>query len=213
MQTTQDIDRMMRRTQRYWYEDGINDLGMGSFLFVLGLYFIILVLTPQDSPLWSIWSTSGPFVVIGAGLAAGWMMKQMKARLTWPRTGQVDYERKGMSQTARMIALCLVAGLVAAVAVLISRNLMNMMTFFGFVFFAVFCFVGYRFMLLRYFLLASWGLALGLALAWLPLSLEQASAVFYSGTGLGMLVSGAITWHRYDATAPRPQEPTDGSAG
>ena len=211
MRSSNDIDGIMQRTRRYQYEDGISDLIMGGFSLLLGLLFAAESLTPPDSPLWAVWGMGLPMFLIGGGLVAGWMMQRLKSRVTWPRTGFVNYERKGLPRVIALVGIALAAAVVAAGIVLVSRNMVNLTTLFGIVLLAAFGFVGYRAGLWRYVLLGLWCAILGLTLAAFALTLEQSSAIFYVGAGFGMIVSGAVTWRRYNRSAPMPQETNDGS--
>jgi hypothetical protein len=211
MHSANDLDNVMQRTRRYWYEDGISDLIMGGFLLLLGLLFAAESLTPLGSPLWAVWGMGLPTFLIGGGLVAGWMMQRLKSRVTYPRTGIVNYERKGLPRVIALVGIALVAAIVAAGIVLVSRNMANLTTLFGIAFLAAFGFVGYRAGLWRYVLTGVWCVALGLTLAAFTLSLEQSSAIFYVGAGFGLIVSGAVTWRRYNQSAPMSQETNDGS--
>jgi len=211
MRSPNDLDGIMQRTRRYWYEDGISDLVMGGFLLLLGLLFAAESLTPPGSPLWAVWGMGLPMFLIGGALVAGWAMQQLKSRVIYPRTGFVDYERKGLPRVARLVGIMLIAAIVAATAVAVSRNMLSLMTLFGIAFLAAFGFVSYRVGLWRYLVFGIWCFVLGLTLPAFPLTTEQSSAIFYVGAGLGMIVSGVITWRRYDRSAPMSQETNDGS--
>lgn len=211
MSTLNDIDRLLKQTKRYWYEDGISDAAMGGFLLLIGLLFVAESLTPQGSPLWWLWGMAWPVFLIGGGLAAGWAVRRFKSRVTWRRTGFVDYERKGRPRLARVVGTVLVAAAVAAGVVVVSRNMLSMMTVFGMVFLVAFAFVGYRVGLWRYLWLGLWCLILGLVAAALPLTMEQDSALFFIGTGLALLLAGWLTWQQYNRSAPSPSEADDGA--
>jgi hypothetical protein len=212
MRSKNDIDQLMQRTQRYWYEDGISDLAMGGFLLLIGLIFAAESLTPQDSPFWVVWGMGFPVLLIGGGLAAGWAIQRIKSRVTYPRTGFVNYERKGLPRAAWLVGTMLIAAIVAASVVAVSRNMLSLMILFGIVFLAALGFVSYRVGLWRYLVLGIWSFVLGSTLAAFSLTLEQGSAIFFVGIGLGMVIVGVMTWRRYDRRARMPQEPSDGSA-
>ena len=211
MRSPNDLDGIMQRTRRYWYEDGISDLIMGGFLLLLGLLFAGESLTPPGSPLWAVWGMGLPMFLIGGGLVAGWAMQQLKSRVTYPRTGFVNYERKGLPRVAWLIGTMLIAAIVAASVVAVSRNMLSLMILFGIVFLAAFGFVSYRVGLWRYLVLGIWSFVLGSTLAAFSLTLGQGSAIFFVGIGLGMVIAGVIAWRRYDRGARLPQEPCDGS--
>ncbi len=211
MSSANDIGKIMQRTKRYWYEDGFQDIGMGGWMLMLGIFFLAEALTPPGSPLWLLWDIGMPLVLIGGGLVVGWVINQLKAHVTYPRTGYVTYERqrKGLSQTFRIVAVMLVSAAVAAAIVLVQKQWLNLTVILGFVFAATFGFLGYRFGLRRYVLLAVWGLVLGIALAPQSLTLEQGSAIFFAGIGLAMIFAGWLTWQQYNRNAPPPNEAND----
>jgi hypothetical protein len=206
------ITKMTQRTQRYWYEDGISDLGMGGLLLLMGVLFAAESLTPAGSPLWAVLGMGLPIVLIGAGVVVGWAIKRAKSRLIFPRTGFVEYERKGLTKTVRLFGMALVAAAIAVGMVLIYRQFMNMTLFWGIAFLGAFAFMGYRVGLGRYLALGLWCLVLGVVISAISLSLEQGSALFSIGAGVGMIMSGIIVYGRYNQNAPMPQETDDGTS-
>ncbi len=202
MSSTPDLNTLMQRTRRYWYEDGFSDLAMGGYLLALGLFFAAESLTPQGSSLWLLWSMGGPLLLIGGGVIVGRVVQQLKARHTYPRTGYVDYERKGLSRVAQMVGAMVLAMLVAAGFVVVSRGWQSLTPLFGIVFAAVFAYVGQRMGLTRYFVLAAWGLIVGLGLWALPLTMEQGAGLYFMAFGLVMMLVGGMTWRRYSERAP-----------
>lgn len=206
-----NIDDLMQRTRRYWYEDGLSDLALGGYFLALGLFFLGQSLTPPGSPLWLLWGVGGPLLLICGGVLANWLIKQLKTRLTYPRTGYVNYERPagGLSGAARLLGVMLLAAIVSAGMVVASGRWTSLTLLFGLVGLGAFGWVSYRLGLRRYLILGLWSLLLGLALVPFALSLEQGGALFWIGFGLGMIVSGLITWRRYNRAAPPPQEASD----
>jgi len=208
MDTSSDINRLMKQTQRYWYEDGLADMAMGGFMLLLGLLFAGESLTPPGSPLWAFWGMGLPAFLIGGGLVAGWTIKRLKSRVTYPRTGYVEYERRGPARLAWLIGIGLAAALLAAIFVVVIRWSVSPILFFGLVFLGAFSYVAFRVRLWRYLLFGLWSLVLSLVIAPLSLSLEQSSALYYPGLGLGLIALGWVAWRRYDTGAP-PQEASD----
>lgn len=209
MNATPNIDQLMQRTRRYWYEDGLWEIALGCFFVVLGLFLWTQSLTPPGSPLWIVWGLGGPILIIGGGLVAIWIVKQIKSRFTYPRTGYVTYEHraKGFSGWIRIAGVVIVGALVAVLIVIAPGRWHNYSLLFGLAGLVVFGVVGYTHGLRRFSVLALWSLILGVVL--LPLSAEQGGALFYIGLGLGTIVAGGITWHRYNQVAPPPQEVAD----
>jgi len=97
-----DIDQVIRRTRRYWYEDGFAELASGAIMTLAGiglagLYQFILVSQslPWDSP-WR-WMIALGVVVAAEALAVVGLrrlrggVEAAKQRVTYPRTGYVAY--------------------------------------------------------------------------------------------------------------------------
>lgn len=212
MNTSQNINHWMQRTQRYWYEDGFPDMGFGGFLLIIGLFFLAEMLTPPGSPFWLVWGIGGPIVLIGGALLVNRMVRKLKERVTWPRTGYVGYQpRQGRSRMFRFATAAIVAAVVSAGMIVIQKHWLNWSVILGFVYLGALGFVAYRFGLWRYLVLALWALVLGLALAPTALTVEQSGAVFHIGMGTALLLAGWLTWRRYNSLAPSPQEAPDGN--
>ncbi len=153
-----------------------------------------------------------PLILIGGAFLVSRAVRKLKERVTWPRTGYVTYEpRRGKSRMFRFALAAIVAAFVSASMIIVQKNWLNWSVILGLVYTGALGFVAYRFSLWRYLVLAVWALVLGLGLASLALTLEQAGAVFHIGMGLALLLAGWLTWRRYNAYAPSPQEATDGS--
>jgi hypothetical protein len=213
MTSANEIGQVMRQTQRYWYEDGLSDMGFGVWILGVGLLLAAQALTPPGSPLWLVWGVGGPLLLIGGGVVVNKVVRTLKERITYPRTGYVSYERaRGTSRIVRRLATFLVAAGVAAGIIVLQKNWLSLTVIFGFVYLAAFTFVGLRFGLRRYLVLALWSLLLGLALASLSLKIEQAGALFQLGAGAAWLLAGWLTYRQYIASAPQPEEAGDGTS-
>jgi hypothetical protein len=213
MASANEIAQVMRKTQRYWYEDGLSDMGMGAFILAIGLLFVAQALTPPGSPLWLLWGVGGPLLLMGGGVVVNKLVRTLKERITYPRTGYVSYERaRGASHTLRLMATALIAAGVSAAIIVVQKNGLSLPAIFGFVYLAAFTYVGLHFGLRRYLVLALWSLLLGLTLASLSPRIELAGALFQFGVGVAWLLAGWLTYRRYLAHAPQPEEASDGTS-
>ncbi len=207
MSSTDRINNLTQSTQRYWYEDGFPDIGYGAYIAAIGLVFLGQALTPPGSPLWLVWSVAGPLVLIGGGLVVNRVVRTLKERVTWPRTGYVSYERaRGLSKVFRLLALAVVSAGVSAAIVVVQKNWLNLPAILGLVYAAVFTFLGLRFALKRYVVLALVALSLGLALGTTTMSIEQSGAIYHVAVGTGWILAGWLTWRRYNRVAPAAEQ-------
>ncbi len=210
MTTPNQIDQTMKQTQRYWYEDGFQDMAFGGFVLAIALLFVLQALTPPSSPLWLLWGIGVPVVIIGGGLIVGQVIKKLKERVTYPRTGYVAYIKpRGKSRWVRLALIGIVSAGVSAAIIFAENHWLNVSVILGLVYMVTFSFLAYRFGLARYALLALWCLGLGLALAPLALSLQVSGAIYHLGAGAALVLAGGLTWRQYDENAPKPQEAGD----
>ena len=86
-----DVSDVERRVKRYWFTDGIVEIVGGGLSFLFGTYFIAQEMLAEGSA----WHTvlGGAFVLL---LVSGYfitrsLVNNLKTRITYPRTGYVDY--------------------------------------------------------------------------------------------------------------------------
>src|SRR5512138_5195 len=89
------------RVRRYWFSDGIGELMGGALFLLLGLYFSAQQYFGDQSPIGIILQSSFVILVIGGVFVGRWMINQLKSRLTYPRTGYVEYRVKDKSNIRR----------------------------------------------------------------------------------------------------------------
>ncbi len=194
------IESIQRQTQRYWYVDGLNEIGAGALIFLLGvLYILQLLLSPSDLAN-MVTSFGQPMLIICGWFVVNWVVKRLKARLTYPRTGYVSYRRERGSRrtSAILVSIALAAGFAIAAVFLgqmvgekiIPILIALMMAGAAF-------YLGVYFGLRRFYLVAAVALLLGAVCAWLNMTEAGAMALFFSGFGIAWVVSGAITLTNY----------------
>ena len=96
-----DLDDVARRSQKYWDVDGLPELMMGLLWMLWGGAWLFGEALPDDWRADAFW-TAVPALLAGSGVAAIWATKRLKQRLTFPRTGYVDW--KEPSRSARLMA-------------------------------------------------------------------------------------------------------------
>jgi hypothetical protein len=110
-----DLRDAERRAQRYWTIDGLPELLMGTLWIVWGAAFLAGEALPRGRA-WNFYWMFTPAVLAFSGVAAVWMIKQLKVRITFPRTGYVEWKEPSRSQRLLTAA---VAMLTAALLVVI----------------------------------------------------------------------------------------------
>jgi hypothetical protein len=194
------LEEATRRTQRYWYVDGLVEIGAGLVILLLALFYL-LIRDLFELTLGGVAVGIGqPAVVILGIWLARKGIQRLKERLTYPRTGYVAYPRPGgKHRLIRMIALSIIVFFMAAGFVLLIRGLDQ--NWFPAITGAEFCviilYLGMRFALPRFYLQAFISLLAGLLTSYLHLSGFVAWAFFFALIGLGWTASGGVTLWAY----------------
>ena len=113
-----DVNRAMRRSEAYWYEDGLGEIATGLFGLLLALAFLVdgLGRAPFENFV--------PISMMALALTGYWLgrtgVRAAKARWVFPRTGEVRYRSPGANGGAIAFA---VAGAVSWGTLLVLRVL------------------------------------------------------------------------------------------
>jgi MFS family permease len=206
-----NFSEVERRVQRYWYTDGIGELIGGGMFILLGIYFAAQTYLGENSAV-SGWLQAGLILFLLGGMAIGrWLIKQLKSRLTYPRTGYVEYRVDEHSRNKRRIFVALVAGLVAAFSIVFASRMVSFLNMTvaltGLLVGAILIFLqGRRSGLERFYLLGGISVVLGIALSLGGLPDGYALGLFYSLMGVAFAISGGIVLRRYLRENPIPPE-------
>ena len=115
-----NLDEIARRPQRYWDVDGLPELIMGLLWMLWGSAWLLGDALPHDWRSNAYWSVAPVFLVLSS-FAAVWAIKRLKERLTFPRTGYVDWKEPSRSARLSAGAVAMVTAMVLA-AVAANRN-------------------------------------------------------------------------------------------
>ena len=204
------IDSIIRRTQRYWYVDGLAEMMVGLFLVVVSAYFLFQARI-DTSGLNPILANAG---LLAAILVVLWflrtVLRALKARLTYPRTGYVAHSRmrhgNGWQQYGP-IALLAIASLSLLVLTLHWHTVPSWAPFLeGSVAGLTVLAVGMRFQLLRFAWLASLLVLIGAVITFINPGVTLATTLSSTAGGMCFIVSGGITLVHYLRTTRPPSE-------
>lgn len=204
------IDRAMRRTWRYWYEDGLAEMALGCMFVALGLSFFVESVLPQG-PWRAAWGMLAPLTaVVGTALLGNRAVKAVKARITYPRTGYVAYrrERRGRNWATRITLGFAVGALVGALAALPSLKVW-VPAISGLIMGGVWTYLGQRLDLPRFYLLAAAAAILGTLVSLGGFDDLSAGALYYAGFGVLVVVWGSATLCAYLRSTQPPTEVED----
>lgn len=104
-----DITAAQRRAKGYWFVDGVAEMAGGAGILLAGVLLYAAIATGAE------WLGTAALVVLVAAFPAGaWIVKAVKERITYPRTGYVAY---APPSKARMFAAGAIGFVVAGLLV------------------------------------------------------------------------------------------------
>jgi hypothetical protein len=199
-----------QKTRRYWYVDGLAEIFIGLLLAVVGL----LVQAPEQFPggswLRLILVAGLVVIIVGGAWLGGKMVRAVKARLTYPRTGYVNYRKPSPKRRLRNLLIMIpIAALWIIVVLIFGKGLIAWAPLIdGLVLCAILWVAGMG--LLRFYLLAGLSLVVGGILAYLQIGGNWGQMVFDLIMGLSLAVSGTITLVRYLRQTSIPEDGVHG---
>jgi hypothetical protein len=201
MMSVQQVDQVQQRVRRYWFEDGIAELGTGAFFVLLGLYFALQGYLGEGSLMGGILRVSMVLLFILGFYLVRRLIQALKARITYPRTGYVEYRVDEKNAKLRRAIAAVAAAVVAAALVVLYRSVSGV----DLVVLVSGAAVALILMLLparaggiqRFYILGALSLALGIVLSLSGLPQAYGLALYDCLMGIAIMISGGLTLHRY----------------
>src|SRR5215212_4035655 len=113
-----DIEQRLRR---YWYSDGIGELIGGGMFILLGLYFALQEFLGENSLVSGILQASLILLIIGGMFISRRLINALKTRLTYPRTGNVEYQVNEHGMKPRWVLAAVLGFAVSALTFVFTR--------------------------------------------------------------------------------------------
>jgi len=202
------------RVKRYWYIDGIGELLGGGMFLLLGLYFSIQQYFGDQSSVGVILQSGFAIILIGGVAIGRRLINHLKARLTYPRTGYVEYHSAEKNVSRQRIIAAVIAVAVALFSIIITRRIeiIDAMVAVTGVLVAAILLVkqGWFSEMPRFYVLSAISLILGMALSFSGLPRGYNLGAFYGLMGTAFGISGGLTLGRYLQENPMPAEDQNG---
>ena len=149
-------------------------------------------------------------VMVGGIFGVRWMVNTLKARLTYPRTGYVEYRVNEKDAKTRRWVVAGVAMIIAIASIVLVdyiRGLDSMALITGLLVGVIFIALrGKSSGLKRFYLLGGLAIVLGVALSFSGLSQAYNLGLFYGLLGIAIMISGGLVLRRYLSENPLPTE-------
>lgn len=201
--------RSQLRAIQYWYIDGTFEFGFGLLCLILALYFLVEIHT-QGTWISGLIDASLVLFILGGAWLINRLLRQLKERITYPRTGYVSYQRKRMKRGWRLLLGMVIGGAISAITILLVTNesiqFAVMPLISGCVLAFVLVIMGWRSALPRFYLLAGVSAGIGITLAFGGLRNYLGVAFYYLAISMVLFASGAYTLRTYLRQNPIPEE-------
>ncbi len=206
-----DIREAERRAKRYFYDDGLTELALGVMVFLFGAYFYGESISKEGTLVKSLLDMSFFLLLVCAGFLIGRVVRFLKFRITYPRTGYVSYKKKEMGPRRRTGAAVMGALTAAALAVLtrVAPSFMAWLPALNGLLFglAVYLFAR-RAEVTRFYALAAVSVVAGFAVAFAGVGDIKGLGLYYAAFGTAIFVSGLVTLILYLRRSSASREET-----
>lgn len=177
---------------------------------LLGLYFGMQGYYGEESLVSTILQASLILIMIAGVYSVRWLVNTLKTRLTYPRTGYVEYRVNDTDTTQRRYVVMAVGLVVAFASITLVRyiqGLDSMVLVTGVLVAVVFIALrGKSSGVTRFYILGGFSLLLGIGLSFSGLLEEYNLALFYGLLGVVIMVSGGTVLRRYLSENPMPTD-------
>ena len=201
-----NLDQTIKRTRQYWYVDGLAEIAFGGLCLFLGLYFFAKDSMPSGSTIGFVLDVGFVVLVVGYGVLAGRILKAVKMRLTYPRTGYVSYPHsKGKRRRTTFIIGMIIGALIGVTFATAPASLNWIPAINGLLVGGAWLFLANKIGLPRFYAMALLSALLGIGISIAGLGDMFGLAVYYLVTSLIMLVFGGFTLYTYLRDTQPPQ--------
>ena len=202
-----DIDKIEKRTVRSYYEDGLTEIALGLVFLLLGAYFYAEATLPPGSTVLTFVSSAGFLGIFAAAFLVNRLLRFLKRRITYPRTGYVSFKKKEAGPKRRFAAAAVAMVISAGLAVLygLSPSVRLLLPAVNGLLFAVAgLLVANRIGLVRFYILAAASAVIGVGLTAAGAGDAKGVSLFYLLFGAAVILTGAAALAIYLRRNPRP---------
>jgi hypothetical protein len=208
-----DIEKIEKRTIRSFYDDGLFEIAIGLVFLLLGGYFFAQAVLPEGSFLGSLMSALFVVVIFAGGFMVSRILRFLKRRITYPRTGYVALRKKPVSpkrKTAAAVAGAVIGMSLAALYTLAPPVRALLPAVNGLLLALVVFLVASKIGLVRLYILAAAAAVIGCAVTAAGMGDIKGVSITYGVFGAAVIVSGLSALIVYLNRSPRPgEEPTE----
>ncbi len=198
------INEIVKKTYQYFYFDGLPEITSGSLFIIAGFWLILMGLVENPISFAVLSAVGLPVLIFGGVFIQNRVLRGLKERITYPRTGYVDYRRE-QSDRKRWVLLGIIF-LVSFLGIFIPDTWYELPLGIGVILGAIYIYLGYRLGIRRFYFAGFVAVMVGLLGAtMLPNEVIGAGLVFLL-TGLMLVISGGWGLYQYVRSHPAVNE-------
>lgn len=197
-----DLNDLARRPQKYWTADGLPELVMGALWILWGTAWLVGEALPRGSA--NVYWMVVPVLLAASAAVAVRVIKSLKARVTFPRTGYVEWKEPSVAARLATAVVAMVAAAILTGVVLTtdSGSGRNTPVILGVLLSLAFLVASVRQRAPHLLALAGVALALGLGVGTIAEGWTAANWVFV-GIGAASSLAGALRLASFISRHPR----------
>ena len=204
-----DVNKTIRRSRQYWFDDGLAEILIGLLFALIGLLFWWQTTFISRTSI-LVMGLAMPVIIILGSVGVGVLLRWLKQRLVYPRTGYVTYQKPTRKQRNISWLLGAVVGISIAVAITQLALFELTAAFIGAGIGVGLFMLGFRIGLMRFHFLAVWSVAVSVAISCWGLASALAATLGQVLMSLGLEVSGGVVFWRYwQNSEPGNDEPLE----
>lgn len=196
-----ELKKISQRSMSYWFEDGLGEIILGALFFLLGLSFFIEGMADPGTLLRRASGITGIVLMVFGAWTARPIIRKLKERVTYPRTGYVSYRKSKPTRKSRAASTILMLVIILIVVGIITsapdKTLDWIPMFEGVIIGGSLLFIGYRTQIYRFFALGSLSILLGTFLSVSGVGNLVGMGILFIVLGAAEIISGGFRLRTY----------------
>jgi hypothetical protein len=199
--TNEDLKKINQRSMGYWFEDGLLEIVLGGLFLLLGFTFLIEGISDPGTVTRRISGIIALLIMVFGSIAARPIIRRLKERITYPRTGYVTYRNPKPTRRSRTLSYILILGIVLIVVGIITsapeKTLSWLPMFEGVIIGGFLLFIGYRTLIYRFYVLGAISILVGTLLSVSGIGNLIGMGILFIILGFSLLFSGGHRLYIY----------------
>lgn len=189
------VDAYVKQTYGYFYDDGLVELIMGFFFVLVGGIFVATQMGNKNPLINLLLSIGLVVLILGGSFSINHVVRSLKQRVTYPRTGYVAYKNEVDKRSNKVIWGAVI--FLITISLFLPDAFSQVQFMIGGVLAAMLVFLGYRTNVWRFYILALAVFLIGIFTTALFIDEVLGTGLTFLGTGCLLLISGSVTLVRY----------------